>query len=336
MQSCSGNIKISGIVSAVPINQVDNLDYIEKIESRRIKKQILLTGINKRRVCINGQTATDLATVAADDLLNRLKWDRKDIDVVIYVTQSPELSRPSTAFIIQERLNIGINCLVFDVNLGCSGFIGGLEIMAGLLSTTKGKGLLLVGESHALEGGDINTSSLLVGDAASAIAIEYDLSSEMIFRHYSDGSRSDYIYKPFNKPGYMDGNAVLLFGLNDVVDSVVQFKTENNLTEENVDYYVFHQAQKMIIDGIAKGVNISEGKVLISCDDYGNTSSASIPLTLCVSKQNKPIRQESNFIMCGFGIGLSWGMAYISIDFNVIFPLIETDKVYDDREKFGI
>ncbi len=127
------NIEIKGIVSAVPENEVCNLDYIEKIESRRIKKQVMLTGIENRRVCINGQKASDLATIAADKLLNLLEWNRNEIDVLIFVTQSPELSRPSTAFIIQQRLGIGKDCLVYDINLGCSGYIGGIETIAAIL-----------------------------------------------------------------------------------------------------------------------------------------------------------------------------------------------------------
>ena len=188
MKGQYSNIEIKGIVSAVPKNKVCNLDYIEKIESRRIKKQVMLTGIENRRVCIDGQKASDLATIAADKLLNLLEWNRSEIDVLIFVTQSPELSRPSTAFIIQQRLGIGKDCLVYDINLGCSGYIGGIETIAAILSATKGRGLLLVGESNALASGDLSTSSPLEGDA-SATALEYGNQTSMLFRHYSDGSQ---------------------------------------------------------------------------------------------------------------------------------------------------
>lgn len=336
MQGSCENIAIKGIVSVVPKNKVCNLDYVEKIENRRIKKQVILTGIENRRVCVDGQTASDLATIAGEKLLQKLEWDRDTIDVMIFVTQSPELSRPSTAFIIQKRLNIGQNCLVFDINLGCSGYIGGLETIMSILSITKGKGLLLVGESHAMEGGDINTSSLLVGDGASATALEYNIGNTLLFRHYSDGTRANYIYRPFNKPGSMDGNAVLLFGLNDVVDSIRQFQKDNCFTTDDVDYYVFHQAQKMIVDGLAKGAELPEDKVLFSCREYGNTSSASIPITLCTNIDNTKESGMKKLFMCGFGIGLSWGIVYAKVDTSIIFPLEESDYVYDDREMFGL
>lgn len=330
------DIEIKGIVSAVPENKVCNLDFIKKITNRRIKKQVILTGIENRHVCVNGQTAADLASVAADRLLDFLQWDRNKIDVLVFVTQSPELSRPATAFIIQQRLNIGENCLVYDINLGCSGYVGGLTTVAGILSATKGRGLLLVGESHAMENGGQSTSSLLVGDAASATALEYSENNSMMFRHYSDGTRANYIYKPFNRSGFMDGNAVLLFGLNDVVESVKKFQKENQLSAEDVDYYVFHQAQRMIVEGIAQGAGLPREKVLVSSDDYGNTSSASIPLTICLHADHSIAEGKKKFFMCGFGIGLSWGIVYAEIDTRVILPLITSDYVYDDRDVFPL
>lgn len=338
MRGCINHIKISGLVTAVPKNREDNVDYIEKIESRRIRKQIILTGINERRVCINGQKASDLATVAADTLLKKLNWDRTKIDVLIFVTQSPELSRPSTAFMIQNRLAVGQECLVYDINLGCSGFVGGIQTIAAILQVTKGKGLLLVGESHALENGEINSSSLLTGDAASALALEYSdaMEGSIVFRQYSDGSRAEYIYKCFNRCGYMDGNAVLLFGLNEVTDSIKTFIQDNGLEDDDIDFYVLHQAQKMIIDGIAKGADLPAEKMLVSCDLFGNTSSASIPLTINLHLNNEKNTGTKKLLLCGFGIGLSWGIVAIDMECENIFPIMETDYVYEDREKFGL
>ncbi len=336
MKGKYSNIEIKGIVSAVPENKVCNLDYIEKIENRRIKKQVMLTGIENRHVCINGQKASDLAAIAADKLLDLLHWDRNEIDVLIFVTQSPELSRPSTAFIIQKRLGIGKDCLVYDINLGCSGYIGGIETIAAILSATKGRGLLLVGESNALASGDLSTSSLLEGDAASATALEYGPQTSMLFRHYSDGTRANYIYKSFEKPGVMDGNAVLLFGLNEVVDSVKQFHADHHLSASDVDHYIFHQAQKMIVEGVAQGAGLPGEKVLLSSTDYGNTSSASIPLTACLHLNREKETGRKKIFMCGFGIGLSWGIVYCEIDTMNILPLIFSDHVFDDRDMFQI
>lgn len=134
----------------------------------------------------------------------------------------------------------------------------------------------------------------------------------------------------------MDGNAVLLFGLNDVVESVRQFEEQNHLTMEDVDFYVFHQAQRMIVEGIAQGAELPREKVLISSDDYGNTSSASVPLTICLYSNHSITEGRKKFLMCGFGIGLSWGIVYAEIDTKVILPLITSDYVYDDRGMFQV
>lgn len=337
MQGKLEHIRIKGIVSAVPDNEICNEDYVSKIQNRRVKKQILLTGIDRRRVTVNGQKASDLATVAADQLLNRLGWDRSDIDVLIFVTQSPDLSRPSTALIIQDRLGISEKCMVYDINQGCSGYIVGLTTLGSILQITKGKGLLLVGESNAVAGEDIDRGALLDGDAASATAVEYShTANPMTFINYSDGSRADYLYKPFNKPALMDGNAVLLFGLSDVAEAVKKFMKENELVDDDIDFYVFHQAQKLIVDGIAQEVGIPSEKLFMSCRLYGNTSSASVPLTICAEKEEKKLTGAKKLLLCGYGIGLAWGIILLDLDLDVVSPIIKSNYIYDDRKKFGL
>lgn len=337
MQGKIENICIRGMVSAVPCNEVCNKEYVQKIQNHRIQRQIKLTGIDKRRVTVGKQKASDLAAIAADELLKRLQWERDSVDVLIFVTQSPDLSRPSSAFLIQDRLGLGKQCMAYDINFGCAGYVTGLTTICSILQNTRGRGLLLVGESNAVEGDAADRNALLEGDAAAATALEFSPGASQIdFAHYGDGSRASLLYKPFNKPGYMDGNAVLLFGLSDVADSIKKFMEEREIGGEEVDYCVFHQAQKMIVDGIVQEAGIPENKVLMSCQNFGNTSSASIPLTLCTSLKEKHTKGKIRVLMCGYGIGLAWGIVLAEMERDSIFPLIETDYVYDDREKFGI
>ncbi len=330
------HICIEGIVTTVPENEVCNDDYVNKIQNRRVKKQILLTGIDNRRVSVGEQKASDLATVAADRLLDHLKWDRSKIDVLIFVTQSPDLVRPSTAFLIQDRLGLSRDCMVYDINQGCAGYIVGLTTICSILQVTKGRGLLLVGESNAVAGDEIDRNALLEGDAAAATALQYKENADPIkFVNYCDGSRADYLYKTLNNFAFMDGNAVLLFGLSDVADSVKQFMGDNNISVADIDYYVFHQAQKMIVDGIAQAVGIPEDKLFNSCKEYGNTSSASVPLTMCLQKEERNLSGKKRVLLCGYGIGLTWGMILLDIDMDVVFPIVESSYVYEDRKKFG-
>lgn len=333
MRGVISNIGIKGITAAVPCNSFDNMAYASAIEDKKLKKSVKLTGIYNRRVTVGSQKASDLAACAADKLLTKLGWDRNSIDVMIYVTQSEELSRPSTAFIIQDRLGIGKQCMVFDINQGCTGYIVGLITLSGMLQQIKGRGLLLVGESNASENGTLSGSQLLEGDAAAATALEYDESAAPInYLNYCDGSRADLLFSRKDNYGYMDGNAILLFGLSDVADAVKQYMSENALSDSDIDYYVFHQAQKMIIDGIVREVGINEEKVLYSCDAYGNTSSAAIPITLC--REGVPHSGAKKVLMCGYGIGLTWGMMLVDLDMSVIDEIIETDYEYGDMDKF--
>ena len=227
--------------------------------------------------------------------------------------------------------------MVYDINFGCDGTIVGLITIGNILQNIKGKGLLLVGESNAIAGKDINRNALLEGDAAAAIALQYsEEQKEIKYAQFSDGSRANLLYKPFGKPGVMDGNAVLLFGISDVAESVKTFVQEKLTSVDDVDYFVFHQAQKLIVDGIVQEAGIPAEKVLYSCENYGNTSSASVPLTLCSELGESQDDEKIKVLLCGYGIGLSWGILYTEIEKKCILPVIETDYVYNDRDQFNI
>ena len=338
MDGVISNIRISGIVTTVPKHVFDNEKYVNEINNRRMKKQVKLTGIRKRRVTKDGQDAADLATVAAEQVLKKIGWQPDEVDIMIFVTQSDYLQRPSSAFVIQHRLGLKKECMVFDINQGCAGYVVGLITVASLLRQVKGKALLLVGESNAVANDNVSGDDLLTGDAASATAIEYceKVNNCIVYKNYCDGSRANLLYMNHQKRGFMDGNAILLFGLTDVATLVREFIQENCIDEKNIDFYAFHQAQKMIVDGIAQEAQIDNEKVLYSSDDYGNTSSASIPLTLCKSKEDKDILGVQKILMCGYGIGLTWGVVYTEVDYDKIYPIIETDYIFDDRDKFNI
>ncbi len=332
MRGTFDSIRICGISAAVPTNSFDNLSYAEASGVKRLKRQVSLTGIEERRICAVGQKASDLGTVAAEKLLKSIGWDPKSISVLIFVTQSGDLARPGSAFLIQNRLGLSNDCLVYDINMGCAGYVGGLITICGLLESCKGRGLLITGENNGRAGESLSYNELLEGDAASATALEYcEKTADISYMHRSDGGRANLLYKPFDKPGYMDGNAILLFGLNEVVELIKEFG--NLHPEEMIDYYVFHQAQKMIIDGLIDGLNLDKDRVLYSCQKFGNTSSASIPLTIVYNLAKENV-ENIRLLICGYGIGLSWGVASLEVNCSNIISLIESDYIYGDREKF--
>ena len=325
------NIKICGIASAVPKRVIDNIACAEKLGSRRAKKQVMLTGIKHRHCMGKGQSAATLSAYSAERLLDELNWNRDEIRVIVNVTQSADFQIPSTAMIIQKRLNIGQDCIAFDVNLGCTGYVSGLQIVAALLQNTGGKGLLLVGDGKYREViHPETTDSLLFGDGASATAIELEENSPMYYEQKTDGMRYNLLFKPFDGNMFMDGNAILLFSLNEVSQSIKDCKKYFGIEEDKIDYYILHQAQKLILDGIARECEIDPSKVLASYDEYGNTSTATLPITICHNLEELQKKDRVKLYLCGFGVGLAWASVILDIDTSGILPLIETDFSYDD------
>lgn len=325
------NIKISGIAAAAPKDVLDNLECAKKIGQRRAKKQVMLTGIRKRHCVREGQSASDLSCVSAERLLQELKWNRNDIRVIVNVTQSADMHTPSTAMLIQKRLGIGQDCLAFDVNLGCTGYVSGLQIVAALLQNTGGKGLLLVGDGRYSETtSEPTTDSLLFGDGASATAIEIEDNNPMFYAQKTDGTRHDLLSVALDGTLTMDGNAVLLFSLNEVCQSIKEFRNNFDIKEDEIDYYVLHQAQKLILDGIARECDIPTEKVLTSYEEYGNTSTATIPITMCHNVEKLKKKEHVRLYLCGYGVGLAWSSVVLDVDTRCIFPVEITDYCYDD------
>lgn len=332
MYGVSESIKICGISSAVPERVVDNGQLIDFLESKRMKRQILLTGIERRHLCVKGQAASDLACVAAEKLLDYLNWDREEIRVLVFVTQSPDLAAPSTAMIIQKRLGIGKSCLAFDVNLGCSGYASGLVIISALLENIGGKGLLLVGDGSYYEMPDkVDTNSLLFGDGAGATALEAQGGKGLVYSQYTDGNRYQLLMRPLFGPTRMDGNAILLFSLGEVTKGIMETKEHFSIQEEEVDYYILHQAQKMILDGIGNECQIESKKILVSYDEFGNTSTATLPVTICYNADEIKKKKQAKLFMSGFGVGLAWCNVCVEIDTDGILPLIYTNQCYHEE-----
>ncbi len=323
------NVSIAGVAAAAPKRTINNMDFVNMFESRRAKRQVKLTGIDCRHVCDKGQQASVLATVAARELLAKLRWDKDDVRVLVFVTQSPEVDTPATAMLIQKRLGIGTDCIAFDVNLGCSGYVSGLQIVSALLQSTKGKALLLVGDGRYYDLPEKpTTDSLLFGDGAAATALEYREGSKgLVYSQNTDGSRWQLLTKSLGGPVYMDGNAILLFSLEEASKSIRETREHFGIREEDIDYYVLHQAQKIILDGMAEECNIPKEKILISYDEYGNTSTATVPITIC---RNADLikGQRKSLMLSGFGIGLAWANVFITVETEHIFPVILTDEVF--------
>lgn len=342
------NVRIAGLTSCVPSRIVSNLDCEpDKLQEReRLVRNI---GIQTRRVCEAGVVFSDLALVAAERLTAGLQWDKADIDALIVVTQSPDYPIPATAIILQDKLGLPHSTLAFDINLGCSGYAYGLFSLGSMLSAQGIKrGIVLVGDKSSNPLSLDNGLLSLFGDAATATALEFDQSAApMYFNMGSDGSGHRAIIieaggqrvpiQPHHLerlPGadgiarkgtdvILDGPSILNFSIREVPPSINALVTASPFSLDDIDYFVFHQANRMINETIRKKLGLSADKVPMSLQDFGNTSSASIPVTITSQLQAALNQGSKRLLLSGFGVGLSWASCIVEIDGAYLPELIE-------------
>ncbi|MCO4099392.1 ketoacyl-ACP synthase III [Gemmatimonas sp.] len=336
------NVRYRGMATCVPKHKVSNLDCpsSKTAERERLARNI---GIFERRICPEWQCFSDLAVVAAERLLAELAWAREDVDALITVTQSPDYLIPSTAIILQDRLGLRHTTIAFDVNLGCSAYPFALHLVGSMIAAgTIKKALVLVGDRSG------SVREPLFSDAATATALEYDPAAPPVhFDLNSDGSGFRAIMLPvgghrepagiqhfipfkdatgeWRRPDelQLDGAAVLSFSTQRVPPAVKRLMDYAGAAPESIDYFVFHQANRMINETIRKKLGLPPEKVPSTLHDFGNTSGASIPVTMTVRIRDELLTRRHRVLMSGFGIGLSWGTALVEIE-GAIFPeLIE-------------
>ncbi|MDQ3047165.1 MAG: ketoacyl-ACP synthase III [Bacteroidota bacterium] len=346
------NIRLSGISACVPKRTESNLDY-DWISEQERALLIKTTGIENRRMAETGVTTGDLCFVAAKKLISELNWKPEEIEIIILVSQSRDYFLPATAIILQDKLGLPKTALAFDLSLGCSGYIYGLSTIASLMSNAKiKKGLLLTGDISTLSLNKKDKSTYpLFGDAGTVTAIEYDEKAEpMFFNLQSDGSGYKTIIvtdgctrQELNEESYkeveiekgvirnrknlsLDGLEVFNFSLREVGPNIKELLNYNSSKLEDYDHFVFHQANKLMNETIRKKLKIDAEKVPYTLKQYGNTSSASIPLTIVSELSEKVRTQPSSFILSGFGVGLSWGSAAIKTHGLICPPVIEYEN----------
>ena len=336
------NIMIQGMSAAVPSYIEENMEFANIMEARRVKKQIRVTGVERRHVSGKHQRTSDLCYAAVIPLLKKLQWKRDEVKVLIFITQGPNYAHPSTAFFLHKRLGLSKDCLAYDMNLGCSSFNVGIHTVSALLQTCEegAKALLLIGDTAGMVRNpedslkpDEIAHDMLFGSAGAAIALEKLEDNPLYFMNKSDGNRYDAIIGHWGRPSHLDGAAVFSFAINDVSDSVMEFRDVFGFTEDKIDYYVFHQAQDLILDNIIDACHIPEEKELRSLREYGNTSGTSIPVTVCANRDKLQNEKKAKVLFCGFGVGLSWGTIYAEINTENILPIIETNEHFDEDKK---
>lgn len=328
------NAYIKDIAYYLPIRVITNEELVEEFPEWSVDKIADKVGVLERHVAAPDETASDMAVKAAESLFEKGVVQKNEIDFVLLCTQSPDYFLPSSACIIQDKLGLPTSCGALDFNLGCSGYEYGLALAKGLIMSRVSKNvLLLTAETYNkyLHPRDKGNRTIF-GDGASATVISTEGFAEIgLFSLGTDGSGAkDLIVKTgasrrpeksndltFDEGGnplssdylYMDGSEIFMFTLIKVPKMLKAVLEANTLQKEDINLFVFHQANKYMLEHLRKKLKIDEDKFLVNLANVGNTVSSTIPIALCDAR--KAGKLKGNILLAGFGVGLSWGATII-------------------------
>lgn len=338
------NVHIVGMSVGVPKRKVCNLDIADISRDYDAASFVEVTGVKERR--IGELTVSDLAVPTANQLLEEMGWEKSTIDGLVVVTQHGDYIVPATSCILQDKLGLSKECMAMDISLGCSGWVYGLSSLVGMMSSGNlHRCLLICGDARRR----VEFNDPLFGFAATVTALEYKEGvNEMLFHLGTDGSGFDAIIIPdggarnqitpssfvpqeiegrqyIPLQSRMKGMDVFSFGITTAPKSVKKLADYYGFDYSAYDYLVLHQANMKMNGMIAKKLKFPDEKVPSSMWEFGNTSSASIPLTIATQIGDQCRNGHVKLLCCGFGVGLSWGTVALGVDHLVIPDLIEVE-----------
>lgn len=341
------NIGIKAVAACVPKTKAYNKDLNYLMSDEEVAKMIDSVGIHERRICDEKTCASDLCVEAAKKIFQDNNVSPESIDILLFMSQVPDYRIPATACIIQERLGLSKNCGAIDLSLGCSGYVYALSTAMAYASIPNiNRVLLLDGETFSkIVNKEDKANVPLYGDAGTATLIEKGDFGETTFILHTDGAGEDAVKIPAgmrlpitpeslidtaredgNKRNdlqvFMDGMEVFNFALRVVPKGVKEILKETDIDISDIDYLVFHQANRFMTDFFVKKLKFDLNKVPYCIDRFGNTSSASIPLTLS-SELSGDYNNPKKIVMAGFGAGLSWATAMMTLKDCRISSIIE-------------
>ena len=331
------NAFIKGISYYLPDEVLTNKEIVEEFPEWTVEKIAEKVGVNSRHVAGENETATDLAVKAAELLFEeRDDIKKEDIDYILFCTQSPDYHLPTSACLIQERLGLRTDIGALDFNLGCSGYIYGLSLAKGLIAGGIARNvILLTGETYTkyLHHRDKGNRTIF-GDGATATVVSTEGWGEIgNFALGTDGrgaenlivrtgcsrnpeKMSDLSFDENGNPVssdhlFMNGARIFAFTQKNVPVVVRQTLENNGLDKEDVNLFVLHQANSYMLDFLRKKMKIEEGRFMVHMESVGNTVSNSIPMAMVEAKRQD--RLKGNVLLCGFGVGYSWGGVIIKV-----------------------
>lgn len=345
-------IGITAMAGAVPKRVVNGFEYSDFFPKEQVRQVVEKIGIYERRFADEETCASDLCYAAAEKLLTENAIDRSEIDLLIFVTQTPDYRMPSTAFLLQNRLGLSHSTIAFDINIGCSGFMYGLSVAYSMMQNGNlHKALVLDGDtcSRVYSPKDRRTA-FIFGDAGIAALVERDSKfGNSYFSINSDGSRFDLIWAKAGgyrhmssvetleehvvdeygnirreEDGVMKGEDVFNFVLVEVPRDIKNTLQFAGVSKEELDYYIFHQSNNFMNSYIAKKLKLDKDKVPHNIEKYGNTSSVSVPLTI-VSELKDKLVGNNQLLLSAFGVGMSWVTGILPFVDTKICDMVEVE-----------
>lgn len=340
-------VAIRGISGCAPKNVEENIDmpfYSSKEEAEQV---IAATGIVRRHITTAEQTASDICLNAAEVLLEELGWKKESIDLIAFATQDPDYLNHPNSFIVHDSMGLSDNCICLDFYHGCPAWVVSLSSVTSMMQSGMIKrALLLDGDTASkLQDKMGREERPLFGDAGTATALEYDENATPLYFNIgtlseggkalirpNGGSRNPYTIESLKteldrrkglipiEQGRMDSMDVFSFAITKVPKALKKLCAEYELNIDEISNLYLHQANKLIIDNIAKRMKVDSIKVPLSLSEFGNTTSASVPLTIAFNNEGKKDVCEK-ILACGFGTGLAWGVVYFETH-NMVCPKI--------------
>jgi 3-oxoacyl-[acyl-carrier-protein] synthase-3 len=341
------NVGITAMAACVPQKIAYNKDLTDIMSEEKVGQIISTVGIRERRICDDDVCASDLCYKAAKQLMEDNNIAPESIDMLLFMSQTADYRCPATACTLQHRLGLPATCAAMDLSLACSGYVYALSTAMAFASTDGiNRVLLLDGDAFSKVVNKRDKVNVpLYGDAGTATLIEKGDFGQSIFILNTDGSGEDALKIPAGMRNpittescveteredgnyrsdlqvYMDGMDVFTFAIKNVPRGVKEIVKVAEISVDEIDHLIFHQSNKFMADLFIKKLKVDAEKVPFCIGKYGNTNSASIPLTIC-SELNRKIKRSDKVVMCGFGAGFSWGTALVLFGDAKISSVIE-------------
>ena len=346
-------VGITAMAGAVPKQVIDNYKYTEFFPEDQVKAVVDKIGVFKRRFADDKTCSSDLCYAAAEKLFKDNEINREEIDLLVFISQTPDYRMPATSITLQHRLGLSSSCIAFDINLGCSAFIYGLSVVYGMMQSGNiRKALILDGETRSkVYSPKDRRSAFIFGDGGIAALIECNEKfGKSFFSLNSDGSRADLIMIPAGgyrkmssaetvvekvvdeygnmrseEQGYMKGDQVFNFVIREIPRDIKKTIEYAGMTNEDFDYIVFHQANNFINSYIAKKMRLDTTKIPSTISKFGNTSSVSVPLTI-ISELKDKLKGNKCLLMSAFGVGMTWATGIVPFSDCKISDIVEVEN----------